>query len=52
MKIFHTADWHLGKLVQGVSMTEDQQYVIEQFIEEIRTEKPDVVIIAGDLYVF
>lgn len=50
MKIFHTADWHLGKLVQGVSMTEDQQYVIEQFIEEIRTEKPDVVIIAGDLY--
>ena len=50
MKIFHTADWHLGKLVQGVSMTEDQQYVLEQFIEEIRTEKPDVVIIAGDLY--
>lgn len=50
MKIFHTADWHLGKLVQGVSMTEDQQYVLEQFIEEIRIEKPDVVIIAGDLY--
>ncbi|MBD8034227.1 exonuclease SbcCD subunit D [Solibacillus merdavium] len=50
MKIFHTADWHLGKLVQGVSMTEDQQYVLEQFIEEIRLEKPDVVIIAGDLY--
>ncbi|MGN7478437.1 exonuclease SbcCD subunit D [Solibacillus silvestris] len=50
MKIFHTADWHLGKLVQGVSMTADQQYVLEQFIEEIKKEKPDVVIIAGDLY--
>ncbi|MGE7022528.1 exonuclease SbcCD subunit D [Solibacillus cecembensis] len=50
MKIFHTADWHLGKLVQGVSMVADQQHILQQFIEEIRTEKPDVIIIAGDLY--
>lgn len=50
MKIFHTADWHLGKLVQGVYMTEDQQYILEQFIEAIEVEKPDAVIIAGDLY--
>ncbi|WP_407269887.1 exonuclease SbcCD subunit D [Radiobacillus sp. PE A8.2] len=50
MKIFHTADWHLGKLVQGVYMTEDQRYILEQFIEAIKSEQPDVVIIAGDLY--
>ncbi len=50
MKFFHTADWHLGKLVQGVYMTEDQQYVLEQFIHDIKEEKPDAVIIAGDLY--
>ena len=50
MKIFHTADWHLGKLVQGVSMTTDQQFILQQFIEEIQIEKPDVIIIAGDLY--
>ncbi|ATP41885.1 exonuclease sbcCD subunit D [Solibacillus sp. R5-41] len=50
MKIFHTADWHLGKLVQGVSMIADQQHILQQFIEEIRTEKPDLIIIAGDLY--
>lgn len=50
MKLFHTADWHLGKLVQGVYMTEDQQYVLEQFIKDIEMEKPDAVIIAGDLY--
>ncbi|MCR8644579.1 exonuclease SbcCD subunit D [Paenibacillus sp. N1-5-1-14] len=50
MKIFHTADWHLGKLVQGVYMTEDQASVIEQFIQEIEAEKPDIVVIAGDLY--
>lgn len=50
MKIFHTADWHLGKLVQGVYMTEDQRYSLEQFIEAIKANQPDVVIIAGDLY--
>lgn len=50
MKIFHTADWHLGKVVQGVSMTEDQQFVLNQFLHAIDEEKPDVVIIAGDLY--
>jgi DNA repair protein SbcD/Mre11 len=50
MKIFHTADWHLGKLIQGVYMTEDQRHILNQFIEDIENEKPDVVIIAGDLY--
>ncbi|CAM3982719.1 exonuclease SbcCD subunit D [Cohnella lubricantis] len=50
MKFFHTADWHLGKLVQSVYMTEDQQYVLEQLLQDIEKEKPDAVIIAGDLY--
>jgi len=50
MKLFHTADWHLGKLVQGVYMTEDQRYVLKQFIQVIEEERPDAVIIAGDLY--
>ncbi|WP_373893631.1 exonuclease SbcCD subunit D [Virgibacillus sp. CBA3643] len=50
MKLFHTADWHLGKLVQGVYMTEDQDYILRQFIQAVEEEKPDAVIIAGDLY--
>lgn len=50
MKFFHTADWHLGKLVQGVHMTEDQQFILQQFIKAVEAEKPDAVIIAGDLY--
>ena len=50
MKIFHTADWHLGKLVQGVYMTEDQHYILQQFMLAIDEEKPDVIVIAGDLY--
>ncbi|MBP1990270.1 exonuclease SbcCD subunit D [Paenibacillus eucommiae] len=50
MKFIHTADWHLGKLVQGVYMTEDQRYVLEQLIDAVKEERPDAVIIAGDLY--
>ncbi|MEK0312899.1 exonuclease SbcCD subunit D [Cohnella sp. 56] len=50
MKFFHTADWHLGKLIQNVYMTEDQAYILEQFIRDIEAEQPDAVVIAGDLY--
>jgi exonuclease SbcD len=50
MKIFHTGDWHIGKLVNGFYMTEDQEFVMEQLYEEIKSERPDVVLIAGDLY--
>ncbi len=50
MKFMHTADWHLGKLIQGVYMTEDQACILQQFIEDVQTEEPDAVIIAGDLY--
>jgi DNA repair protein SbcD/Mre11 len=50
MKFFHTADWHLGKLVQNVYMTEDQRHVLNEFVKAIEEEKPDAVIIAGDLY--
>lgn len=50
MKFIHTADWHLGKLVHGIYMTEDQRYLLNQLIGIIDEEKPDAVIIAGDLY--
>lgn len=50
MKFFHTADWHLGKLVQGVYMTDEQRFILNQFIEAIEIEKPDAIVIAGDLY--
>ncbi|MFF2290086.1 exonuclease SbcCD subunit D [Peribacillus butanolivorans] len=50
MKFIHTADWHLGKIVHGVHMTEDQRHALLQFIEIVEVEKPDAVVIAGDLY--
>ncbi|NHN29190.1 exonuclease SbcCD subunit D [Paenibacillus agricola] len=50
MKFIHTADWHLGKLVQGIYMTEDQKHVLQQLIDTVASERPDAVVIAGDLY--
>ncbi|MGM0863339.1 MAG: exonuclease SbcCD subunit D [Bacillota bacterium] len=50
MKFIHTADWHLGKLVHGIYMTEEQRYILEEFIELVKKEEPDAVVIAGDLY--
>lgn len=50
MKFIHTADWHLGKLVHGIYMTEDQRIVLNQFVKLVEEEKPDAVVIAGDLY--
>ncbi|MED1470968.1 exonuclease SbcCD subunit D [Bacillus salipaludis] len=50
MKFIHTADWHLGKLVHGVYMTENQREILNQFVQVVAEEQPDAVVIAGDLY--
>lgn len=50
MKIFHMGDWHIGKLVNGFYMTEDQEFLMEQLYSKIKEEKPDVLLVAGDLY--
>ena len=50
MKILHTADWHLGKLIHGIYMTDDQAYLLDELIRYIELEAPDLIIIAGDIY--
>ncbi|WP_409293005.1 exonuclease SbcCD subunit D [Peribacillus sp. SCS-37] len=50
MKFIHTADWHLGKIVHGIHMTEEQRGMLMQFIQLVEEEQPDAVVIAGDLY--
>lgn len=50
MKIFHTADWHLGKNIYGRSMLEDQADFINRcFLPLVREERPDLVLLAGDV---
>lgn len=51
MKLLHTADWHLGRMIYGRSLLEDQEYFIsENFLPAVREHRPDLVVIAGDLY--
>jgi DNA repair protein SbcD/Mre11 len=50
MRFIHTADWHLGRLFHGASLTHDQAHVLEQLVDLARDVKPDVILIAGDIY--
>lgn len=50
MKIIHTGDWHIGKIVNEFSMIEDQKFILNELIEIIKEEKPDALVISGDLY--
>lgn len=50
MKFLHLSDLHIGKTVNGFSMLAEQRHVFGQIIEYIDTEKPDAVLIAGDVY--
>ena len=50
MRILHTADWHLGRTLGNHPLLEDQAYVLRQFIELAVETRPDVIVIAGDLY--
>lgn len=50
MKILHTSDWHVGKVLKGQSRTEEHIAVLAQIVEIARGEQPDLVIVAGDLY--
>lgn len=50
MKFMHLSDLHLGKRVNGYSMLEDQKYILIKIINIIDEQKPQAVIIAGDVY--
>ena len=51
MKFLHTSDWHLGRMLYGRSLLPDQQHFIrEQFLPLAEREKPDAVLLAGDVY--
>lgn len=50
MKAFHLSDLHLGKRVNEFSMIEDQKDILLKIIKTIDEEKPDIIMIAGDVY--
>lgn len=50
MKFIHLSDLHIGKSVKNYSMEENQKDVLDQILKIIDEEKPDGVLIAGDIY--
>lgn len=50
MKILHTADWHLGKVLHQFDLEEDHRLFISWLLDFIETEKIDVLIISGDVF--
>lgn len=50
MKFIHLSDLHIGKRVNDFPMIEDQKYILKKITDIIKEEKPDAVLIAGDVY--
>ncbi|TEB13854.1 Nuclease SbcCD subunit D [Pelotomaculum sp. FP] len=50
MKLLHIADLHIGKRVNEFNVIDDQKYILEQILRITDEEKPDSVLIAGDVY--
>lgn len=50
MKLFHLSDLHLGKRLNEFSLIEDQRYILKEILTFINKEKPDGILIAGDVY--
>ena len=50
MKILHTSDWHVGKVLKGQSRAEEHAAVLAEIVEIARAEQPDLVLVAGDLF--
>lgn len=50
MRILHTADLHLGRQFNGISLDDDQAEVLRQIVEALQVHDADVLIIAGDIY--
>lgn len=50
MKFFHLSDLHIGLKLINRDLREDQEYVLKEITELAEQEKPDAVVIAGDIY--
>lgn len=50
LRILHTADWHLGKTLEGYSRLPEQNEFLAELNEIADKEKIDLILIAGDVY--
>ena len=50
MKVLHTSDWHIGQIFHNFSREEEHKYFFEQLKSIIINEKPDVLVVSGDVF--
>lgn len=50
MKVLHVSDLHIGKRVNGMSMLDDQRYILRQILDIAERHQVSVLLIAGDIY--
>ncbi len=50
MKIFHLSDLHIGKQLNGYSLKENQEAVLNKIVDYAASRHPDVILICGDIY--
>ncbi len=50
MKVLHVSDLHIGKRVNGISMLDDQRYILRQILDIAEKRQVSVLLIAGDVY--
>ena len=50
MKILHTSDWHVGKVLKGRDRHDEHVAVLGSIVRAARDEDADVVLVAGDLF--
>lgn len=50
IKIAHLGDLHLGITMFGRSLEEDQRHIMNQITDTLKLRKPDLIVVAGDVY--
>lgn len=50
MRLLHTSDWHLGRLLEGRNRLDEQQQFITEICQLADSEKVDLILIAGDVF--
>ncbi len=50
LRVLHTADWHLGRALHEEPLLDDQVWALDQLVTLAKDERPDAVVVAGDVY--
>jgi len=50
LKIFHTADWHLGHRLHGLSRRFEHEAFLDWLLDRLQEARADALIVAGDIF--